>query len=1027
LSQLQRHGITVALACGLLLASHRASAAEHYGQVSFTGLAIPGVTVTASQGAAQTTTSTDAQGVFHLPMLDDGLWTIRVEMVGFASLEREVTVGPETPSSTWELTLLSFEEITRDLPAPTALQAQAEELIGGAAGAVRVTNPTAVPDAGASSGGFQRAGVTAAPVVAAAVPVDAEPIDASLANDGFLINGSVNNGAASPFAQPAAFGNNRLRRGGLYNGTAGLLASSSVWDARPFSLTGFETAQPDYNNVHFLATFGGPLRLPGTRSPMTFFVGYQRTSDDTSRTQPALMPSALERLGNFSGTRDAQGRPVQVVDPLTGQPFPGGVIPPGRISPQARALLGYYPGATIDEAGGFNYETGILSARRQDSVQARLAKTITTGSQLQGTLGYQHSSADGTSLFGFDSRTRGSGLDTQLTYTSRFGFRTQLRATYQFTRQTSESVPYFADRLNVSGQAGIGGNNQDPENWGPPSLVFSSGLAGLSDANPQRSQNLTHGGGAEIFMSRGRHNLTLGGNLRRSHVNILSQRNPRGTFTFSGTVTGSDFADFLLGLPSASAIASGSADTFLRGTSVDTYITDDWRIGPGLTVTAGVRWEYESPFTESEGRLVNLDVASGFTDVSQVLPGSPVGGLTGRAYPAALLRSDWGGLQPRLAMAWRPVPGSSLVVRAGYGIYRNTGIYQSIATQMTQQAPFATTLTVASTPDNPLTLANGFTAPLVFTPNTFAVDPDFRVGSSHNWQVSLQRDLPYSLTVSASYLGTRGTGLVREFLPNTYPTGAVNPCPDCPAGFVYLTSGGRSSRHAAQLLVRRRLRGGFTATTQYTLARALDDAASFAGANLSGTVFAQDWLDLGAEYGPSSFDRRHEFTVQLQYTTGVGVAGGALIDGWQGALLKGWTLAAQLRSGSGLPLTPYVLRPVAGTGYTGSVRASLTGASTDAPGGYYVNPAAYTVPAPGEWGNAGRNSARGPADFSLDGGITRSFRVSGRNVDFRIDATNILNRVTYSAVNTLVGSPQFGLPTAANQMRRFQTSLRVGF
>jgi hypothetical protein len=378
-------------------------------------------------------------------------------------------------------------------------------------------------------------------------------------------------------------------------------------------------------------------------------------------------------------------------------------------------------------------------------------------------------------------------------------------------------------------------------------------------------------------------------------------------------------------------------------------------------------------------------------------------------------------------MAWRPVPGSSLVVRAGYGIYRNTGIYQSIATQMTQQAPLATTLTVASTPDNPLTLANGFTAPLTFTPNTFAVDPDFRVGSSHNWQVSLQRDLPASLTVSLSYLGTRGTGLVREFLPNTYPTGVVNPCPDCPAGFVYLTSGGRSSRHAGQVMVRRRLRGGFTATTQYTLARAMDDAASFAGANLSGTVFAQDWLDLGAEYGPSSFDRRHELTVQVQYTTGVGVSGGALIDGWRGTLLKGWTLAAQLRSGSGLPLTPYLLRPTAGTGYTGSIRASLTGDSTAAPDGYYLNPAAYMAPALGAWGNAGRNSARGPAEFSLDGSLTRSFRMGGRTVDFRLDATNLLNRVTYAAVNTLVGSPQFGLPTAANQMRRFQTSLRMGF
>ncbi len=113
------------------------------------------------------------------------------------------------------------------------------------------------------------------------------------------------------------------------------------------------------------------------------------------------------------------------------------------------------------------------------------------------------------------------------------------------------------------------------------------------------------------------------------------------------------------------------------------------------------------------------------------------------------------------------------------------------------------------------------------------------------------------------------------------------------------------------------MRNGLTATVQYTLAKAIDDAASYAGANLSGTAFAQNWLDLEAERGPSSFDQRHLLSVQFQYTTGVGVAGGALVDGWRGSLLKGWTITSQLTTGSALPLTPYYLTTTPGTGFTG--------------------------------------------------------------------------------------------------------------
>ena len=100
-----------------------------------------------------------------------------------------------------------------------------------------------------------------------------------------------------------------------------------------------------------------------------------------------------------------------------------------------------------------------------------------------------------------------------------------------------------------------------------------------------------------------------------------------------------------------------------------------------------------------------------------------------------------------------------------------------------------------------------------------------------------------------------------------------------------------------------------------------------------------------------------------------------------------------------------------GTGFTSTLRPQLTGAPIeDAPDGSYLNPAAYTLPASGQYGDAGRNSVTGPAQFGLNAAVGRTFRWGNRfNIDWRIDATNVLNRVTYAGVNTFVGSPQFGL------------------
>src|SRR5262249_23364993 len=513
-------------------------------------------------------------------------------------------------------------------------------------------------------------------------------------------------------------------------------------------------------------------------------------------TQSALVPTAAERRGEIAGH----------------------AVPASRISPQAAALLALYPLPNVDAGGRYNFQTPVVLTTTQDAIQTRLIETVTNKTQMYGSVSFQRTATDTGNLFGFVDSNAVSGVDAPITWSHRYSQSFSLRLRYQSTWLTTQTTPYFSNRENISGAAGIAGNNQDPVNWGPPTLTFSSGIASLSSAQYASNHDRTHAGGAEIQIGRGRHNVTLGGDLRLRHLDIVSQQNARGTFTLTGGSSGSDLADFLLGIPHASSIAFGNADKNFRGRGSDLYVTDDWRMTSSFTANVGLRWEYESPFTEAQGRLVNLEVVPGFTSASPVVSANP-------------LRPDLRGVQPGFGVAWRPVAGWSLVVRGGYGIYRNTAVYQAMDLLLAQQPPLSTTLSVENSAAHPLTLANGFVAPTAATLNTFAVDPDLRVGYAHNWQLLAQRDLPASLTITATYLGTKGSHLLQEFLPNTYPIGAVNPCPSCPSGFVYLTSNGSSSRQAGQVLLRRRLRNGLTASVQYTLSKATDDAAAaFAGA-----------------------------------------------------------------------------------------------------------------------------------------------------------------------------------------------------
>jgi hypothetical protein len=597
------------------------------------------------------------------------------------------------------------------------------------------------------------------------------------------------------------------------------------------------------------------------------------------------------------------------------------------------------------------------------------------------------------------------GLTTAINYRRSIHPRFFVNLGVQYSRLNDRLTPFFSGRRNVSGEAGIGGNNQEEVNWGPPSLSFASGITNLSDAQAAFTRNQTMGYSADAFFNRGGHNLTFGGVHRRQQFNVLSQQDARGSFAFTGAAAGNDTAGFLLGIPDTSSIAFGNADKYLRATIGEALFNDDWRVNPGLTVNYGARWEYWSPAREKYGRLVNLDAAA-------------------RPRVGGELEPDRNNWAPRIGFSWRPLPASSMVVRGGYGVYYDTSVYQPIAMQMAQQAPLSKSLRVANSAATPLTLANGFPeAASATSATTFAVDPRFRVGYSQNWQLSIQRDLPAALQMTASYNGGKGTRGQQQFLPNTFPFGAVEP-----TGYTYLTSNGNSIRHAGQIQLRRRLRSGLTAQASYTWAKSIDNAA-LGGRNQGGPLVAQNWLDLSAERGRSNFDQRHLLAGMVQYTTGMGLRGGALATGWKAKALKEWTFGSQINAGSGLPLTPILFAAVRGTGVTGPLRPDYTGLSIyDAPAGFYLNPAAVAAPVAGRWGNAGRNSITGPPQFALTASLGRTFRSTERfSLDVRMDAANALNSVRFPSWNTVVGNAQFGLPVTANPMRTMQLTVRTRF
>ena len=193
-----------------------------------------------------------------------------------------------------------------------------------------------------------------------------------------------------------------------------------------------------------------------------------------------------------------------------------------------------------------------------------------------------------------------------------------------------------------------------------------------------------------------------------------------------------------------------------------------------------------------------------------------------------------------------------------------------------------------------------------------------------------------------------------------------------------------------------------------------------------------NWQDIAAERGLSSFDMRHSFTGNFIWTSPVGTASSRVSQySLLGKALANWTLSGSVTAHTGTPLTARALgntAQLAQTTGTGSERAEATGESIESGTGFF-NLNAFTVPASGTYGDAGRNTIPGPGAVTLNLAFGRNFSLGERrrSIDFRFESNNVLNHVNYTGYYTVVNSVDYGLPSGAGAMRTLDVVVRLRF
>lgn len=474
---------------------------------------------------------------------------------------------------------------------------------------------------------------------------------------------------------------------------------------------------------------------------------------------------------------------------------------------------------------------------------------------------------------------------------------------------------------------------------------------------------------------------------------------------------------FALNRPTSVAFTWGTTNHILFGpgptTNFGFFAQDDFRVSPRLTLNLGVRYERLKVPTD-DGNTPNIvDSVTG--------PFRPIGS---RLYDA-----DANNFAPRLGFAYSLTPKT--VIRGGAGVFTSPPHQTQAKMALTANLVNAVTFLMDQNPglQYPFDPASGAgnTSP---SPDRTVIDPHRKDTYTIQWNVNVQRELMRDTSLEVGYLGTRGVNLILNTWENRFdPLIGGRPVPS--VGLVrYIQWRGESSYHAFQASLRRRFSNNLMADVNYGYSHLIDIAGGAEMARATNQI--QDYANLRASRGDGDTDVRHRFVSSALYELP--------FSDWLGRpsrLWDGWLIGAIVNLQSGQPLNLTTGRDT-GERIAGVQRPDYVGGATrldpaDPASSPVLNRDAYAFPAVDPstglaFGDVGRNTERLFGSATLDLSIMKRTRIQGNHtIEVRAEIFNALNHTNFASIDTNLSSPRFGLATSAGPARSVQLALRYSF
>ncbi len=811
-----------------------------------------------------------------------------------------------------------------------------------------------------------------------------------------------------------------------FHGTAYEFFRNDRFDARNFFSRPTDPV-PTLRRHQFGASLGGPV----TRNSTFFFANFEGLRETRAQTRTTNVPSLAERQGDFSSSTG--NAPINF---LSQQPFPNARLPYANPIGQAVADLYPEPNQTLPGQNFVAAPTGENSTNKSD---IRLDRRVGAGGQLAGRYSFADSDVHEpyaaqqfSSVPGYGNLLDQRGQNAMVSHTAilaaqwineaRFGYNrignrtlhensgTSLNSTLGLPDLATRELDLGLSFFQVTGYSSLGGEFNNPQ---------------VSTVNTwQFSDTLSY--------SRGGHLLQFGFEQRGIRQDGFRNVLARGSIYFTDRAyTQNALADLLFGLPSYTLGARSDGLQAARTGATSAFATGTLRVSRALTVTLGLRYENNQPAFDAE------DAASIYDPSSRQIVRLGQGGI-----PRGGFSRDNNNLAPRVSIALRPPATDRLVVRAGWGVYYN---FSDLATGqgIYFNPPFFNSLLFFPSQLAPLTInqpwPEGQAAPL--PPSVTTYDQNLRTSYAQQWNFTVQSELFKDTVLSIGYNGTRSTKLVgARDINQAHPSPAqpnYRPLPTF-SDINLIASGFDSVYHSLQAQFQCRLQSGLTGLFSYTWAKSIDNASNFF-ASAGDANYPQDSNNIAAERARSSFDVPHRFTGSFVYQLPFG-PGKALGSDWSGAtarLLSGWQLNGIVSLQAGQPYS--VALPGEfdnsntgrssygfGAGDRPNVNSNPNLSSPDPQ--QWFDPSAFSLPAYGSFGNAGRNIIGGPGLANVDFSVLKDIEIAeATTLQLRAELFNMLNTPNFLNPNIFFGTPGFGRLLAARDGREVQFGVKLIF